>query len=205
MQNTGYTSKIPLDLCQGQIVTGLTVYGWSLVGGTVLTAFTSYSLMWVGVHCNRRCKTSSDSDDTNVEIDPYSAPQQLLSINDDMAQDAEGVAATPTAMAISTSTPPACWRNCCRDLVVCCNCIATADNDLVYVAHQQQSGLDEVEPARTPSEGDEFPASLSPEFSKREAFVSVLEIDDRDEVDFATAKGTDFSGFNYDCDSNNIH
>ena len=43
----------PLDLCKDRIYVSFTRYGWFIIVGSALTAFTSYTMMWIGVHFNR--------------------------------------------------------------------------------------------------------------------------------------------------------
>jgi len=173
MQHTGAGGKQEtVDSCSGHIVIGLTLYGWSLVAGSVLSAFTSYSLMWVGVHCNRQSRTDECSERRERDINRDESmdrplPLPAVKSSDDivLAQEADEEAAS--AMSVVATAPSAAaitshWRTSCHNMVICCNCIAT-DGDLLLRPHQE-----EVIVNRPPSYA----------VSSYENNMSVLEIED---------------------------
>ena len=117
MQNSdGKFSSTTFDKCSGNIVIGLTAYGWCIVTGSLLSGFTSYSLMWIGIHCNKTEIVEQTSIDEIDMVSPHSEDSGTTS-DDNMAEDAADEASVTIAEELTNPI------NVCREMVVCCNCI----------------------------------------------------------------------------------
>ncbi len=120
MQNAGqaHDFRVHLDMCSGHIIIGITIYGWSIIAGSTLTAFISYTLMWVDVHCNQNMICSLVADDDN---DITATPSSVTNGSSNQANN----------IVDRTNVNKNQHPYSVIQYLVCCDCIAT-DSDLIF-------------------------------------------------------------------------